>query len=178
MGARDLRIETARLWMRPCAGGDLDALHSLFTDRDVRRFLWDDREIALAETAAVIEASVASFADRGFGQWLAFLREADVLAGFAGLRPVDQTPDVEILYALAPAYWGRGLACEASRAVLRHGFAGLGLPRILARADAPNAASIRVMERLGMRFVRRGVEHGLDTVCYALDRDEFGREGR
>jgi RimJ/RimL family protein N-acetyltransferase len=178
MGARDSRIETDRLWLRPCARADLAALHALFTDRDVRRFLWDDREIALAETAALIEASVASFAAHGFGQWLAFLRETDALVGFSGLRFVDQTPDVELLYALAPAHWGQGLAGEAARAVLRHGFAALALPRILARADAPNAASIRVMQRLGMRFVRRGVEHGLDTVCYALDRDGFEPEER
>ena len=143
----------------------------------MRRFLWDDRVIARGETAGVIEASVASFASHGFGQWLAFPREGGGLAGFSGLRLVDGTPDVELLYALAPAGWGRGLASEAARAVLRHGFTALGIPRILARADAPNAASIRVMHRLGMRFERRGLEHGLDTVCYSLAREDFATEG-
>ena len=151
-------------------------LHSLFTDPGVRRFLWDDRVIARGETGAVIEASVASFTSHGFGQWLAFPREGDTLVGFSGLRFVDGTPDIELLYALAPACWGWGLASEAARAVLHHGFVALGIPRILACADAPNAASIRVMERLGMRFVRRGAEHGLDTVCYSLAREDFDPE--
>jgi RimJ/RimL family protein N-acetyltransferase len=173
MSAGSFRLDTERLQLRPCAPADLDSLHALFTDPHIRRFLWDDRVIARAESAAVIEASVASFATHGLGQWLGFLREGGELAGFSGLRFVPETPDVELLYAVAPALWGRGLACEAARAVLRHGFETMGLPRILARADAPNAASIRVMERLGMRFVRRGIEHGLDTVCYALQREEF-----
>ena len=177
MSSRGFQLETDRLRLRPCAGADLDALHSLFTDPGVRRFLWDDRVIAREETAAVIEASVASFTSHGFGQWLAFPREGDALVGFSGLRLVDATTEVELLYALAPPRWGRGLASEAVRAVLHHGFAALGIPRILARADAPNAASIRVMERLGMRFVRRGVEHGLDTVCYSLEREDFAPEG-
>jgi ribosomal-protein-alanine N-acetyltransferase len=176
MSARNLQLETTRLRLRPCAGADLDALHALFTDPGVRRFLWDDRMIAREEAARVIEASVASFASHGFGQWLAFPREGDALVGFSGLRSVEGTPDVELLYALDPAHWGRGLAQEAARAVLQHGFTTVGLLRILARADAPNAASIRVMERLGMRFERRGLEHGLDTVCYALAREDFDPE--
>jgi [ribosomal protein S5]-alanine N-acetyltransferase len=165
------------LRLRPCELADLDALHALFTDPEVRRFLWDDRVITRGETAGVIEASVASFASRGFGQWLAFPGEGDALVGFSGLRLVDGTTHVELLYALAPLHWGRGLASEAAHAVLQHGFATLGMSRILARADAPNAASIRVMQRLGMRFERRGLEHGLDTVCYSLAREDFDPEG-
>jgi RimJ/RimL family protein N-acetyltransferase len=178
MSTRGPRLETERLRLRPCEPADLDALHALFTDPDVRRFLWDDRVIARGETAGVIEASVASFASRGFGQWLAFPRAGDgALVAFSGLRVVPGGTDVELLYALAPARWGQGLASEAARAVLRHGFAALGLSRILARTDAPNAASIRVMQRLGMRFERRGLEHGLDTVCYSLAREDFVTEG-
>ncbi len=173
MSSQAFQLETTHLRLRPCVPGDLGHLHALFTDPGVRRFLWDDRVIARDETAAVIDVSVASFAARGFGQWLAFPRDGAELVGFAGLRNVGDTSEVEILYGLAPTSWGRGLATEAARAVLRHGFRVVGLPRIFARADAPNAASIRVMQRLRMRFVRRGIEQGLDTVCYALDREEF-----
>lgn len=178
MSAPGPSLATDRLRLRPCAPADLAALHALFTDPGVRRFLWDDRVIEPGETAGVIQASVASFAAHGFGQWLAFPREGDrSLVGFSGLRFAPESADVELLYALAPAHWGRGLASEAARAVLRHGFAELRLSRILARTDAPNAASIRVMQRLGMRFERRGLEHGLDTVCYSLAREDFASEG-
>jgi [ribosomal protein S5]-alanine N-acetyltransferase len=92
------------------------------------------------------------------------------LAGFCGLihREADAPP--ELMYALAPEYWGQGLATEAARAVLAHGFEQLQSPRITAASDPPNAASVRVLERLGMRFTHRAALNGLDTVFYEIAR--------
>jgi RimJ/RimL family protein N-acetyltransferase len=59
---------------------------------------------------------------------------------------------VELLYGLYQNFWGRGLATEAARAVLRFGFEEVGLEEILACADLDNPASVRVMERLGMSY--------------------------
>ena len=77
------------------------------------------------------------------------------------------------MYGLAPAFWGRGLATEAARAVLAHGFGTVGLARVIAATDVPNTASTRVMERLGMRFTHRGTLNGLETVFYEIRRDDF-----
>jgi RimJ/RimL family protein N-acetyltransferase len=64
-----------------------------------------------------------NFATHGYGQFALFLPEApDELIGFAGLRPFGEPEQVEVLYALLPAHWRRGLASEAARAVLRFGF--------------------------------------------------------
>ena len=89
--------------------------------------------------------------------------------GFCGLRHFGEPPqDVEILYGLLPAHWGRGLATEAARAVLDHGFSR-GLPRIFAGADSPNAASFQVMARLGMRHHGTRVLNGVEAVYHSLD---------
>ena len=114
------------------------------------RFLWDGEPVARETVAAVIASSRAAFASGGIGFYAVALSKspADVI-GFAGLRPTE-ADEVELLYALLPAHWGRGLATEAARAVLDHAFAALPLTRILAGADPPNAASFAVMERLGM----------------------------
>ena len=74
--------------------------------------------------------------------------------GEAGLQYLEAGPDIELGYTLARAAWGRGYATEAARAVLRWGFAGLRLHRIVAVADPANAASLHVLEKLGM--TRRG----------------------
>ena len=71
--------------------------------------------------------------------------------GEAGLQLLEAGPDVELGYTLARAAWGRGYATEAARAVLRWAFAGLRLPRVVAVADPANTASLRVLEKLGMR---------------------------
>jgi RimJ/RimL family protein N-acetyltransferase len=83
---------------------------------------------------------------------------------------------VELLYSLEPAHWGRGLATEAAARLLDHGFGTLGLARIIARADTPNLASQRVMQRLGMRFERDMELNGLPHVQYTLDAETWRRD--
>jgi RimJ/RimL family protein N-acetyltransferase len=166
-------IRTQRLRLRPACRADAPALHALWTEPQVRRFLWDDVVIPPERAAQVVEDSVASFAERGLGQWLVFEGTADELAGFAGLRVLEATSDVELLYGLHPRCWGRGLATEAARAILRFGFAELRLSRIVAGTDEPNLASLRVIERLGMRYERRLPCPLGWSVYYALEREAF-----
>lgn len=176
-----LRLATPRLRLRPCAPADVDALHALWVDAAVRRFLWDDVVIPRETAAEVVSASEASFAAAGYGQWVIERDDRGGLVGFAGLRPVDAAgaaPEIELLYGLAPAHWGRGYATEASRAVLAHGFGRCGLARILGRTDAPNRASARVLERLGMRFEGERSVEGRPTLHYALAREDFVKGAR
>jgi ribosomal-protein-alanine N-acetyltransferase len=76
------------------------------------------------------------------------------------------------MYGLAKPWWGCGLATEASRAALEYAFGVLGAGRVTAVTDPPNVASVRVMERLGMRFVHRGTVNGLESVVYELRRED------
>jgi ribosomal-protein-alanine N-acetyltransferase len=95
---------------------------------------------------------------------------AGALAGFCGFRYIDDSPDIELLYGLLPDYWGQGLATEAARAVLEYGFDAVQFRRIYARTDVPNRASVRVMERLGMKFERETHLAARPTLIYSLTR--------
>jgi len=166
-------LETARLLLRPCTLADLDALHGLWTDPEVRRYLWDDRVISRKQAETRLRSSLESFHTRGFGLWLAHRTGEEAIVGFCGLFGTDDPPEVELLYGLAPSAWGQGLATEAARAVLRYGFEELGLVRIAAGADVPNVASLRVLEKLGMTFTRRmRTEYG-EVVYFALSQEAF-----
>ncbi|HVH06335.1 MAG TPA: GNAT family N-acetyltransferase [Myxococcota bacterium] len=167
-------LATPRLSLRPATLGDLAALHALFTDAQVRRWLFDDRVVSEAAAREIIEASTTSFAGRGFGHWVLVEPPGSPLFGCAGLFSADGI-EIEILYAVHPSRWGHGFATEAARAVLEHGFRALALPRIAARADTPNVESIRLMERLGMRFEAERPIGGRPTVHYALTREEWER---
>lgn len=98
-----------------------------------------------------MRAGIESFDRHGFGFWGVREKTREDLVGFGGFRFVEPTPDVEILYGIAPPLWGRGYATEAARALLAWAFRQTDLPMIFAGADAPNRASFRVMEKLGMR---------------------------
>lgn len=172
---RTAALDTARLRLRPYRPADLDALHELWTDPQVRRYLWDDEIIPRAIAAQAMQASIECTAERGYGHWAVCARGDAAIIGFCGFRPFDDEPDVEILYGLAPTHWGRGLATEAAAAMLAWGFDRHGFDRVLALTDAPNAASVRVMERLGMSFVKRALHHDLDTVFYVMTREAWGQ---
>jgi RimJ/RimL family protein N-acetyltransferase len=169
----DAILRTRRLVLRPCRADDVAALHALWTDRDVRRWLWDDVVIPEASARDVVRESLATFAAHGFGQWVVAEREDAPLLGCAGLRPFDSGREIELLYALHPSRWGEGLATEAAHAVLEHGFRQLGLARLAARVDTPNRSSARVLERLGMRFEGERLVQGRPTLHYALAREAF-----
>lgn len=167
-------MRTARLFLRPYQRTDIDTLHRLWTDPGVRQYLWDDRIIPRQLAAGVVEGSLTDWTTHGLGQWVVCRPGSDEVIGFCGFRWGEAGTPPELLYGLSPTYWGRGLATEAARAVLTYAFQQLGIERVWAATDPPNVASIRVMERLGMRFDRRGQLNGLDTIFYTLSRSQFG----
>jgi RimJ/RimL family protein N-acetyltransferase len=160
-------IETERLTLSPVTAGDLDALLELWRDPDVRRFLWDDREVAREEASEVLDACTALGED-GLGLWTVRIRENDALAGCVGLRPAETPPQIEPLAAFHPVHWGSGYATEALRAVLDHAFATLALPELVAAVDVPNEASRRLVERLRFRRTEEVRGPKYEMIRYAL----------
>lgn len=171
--AKITRIETARLWLRPLRHEDVDALHELWIDPDVRKYLWDDQIIPKEQARSVVEESIALFDAKGLGLWAVLLRGEEALSGFCGYWFFRDPPELELLYGMTPVHWGKGLAMEAARAILRYGFEELGFERVVGSTDIPNVASIRVMEKAGMTFAKRACINTLDTVFYAIARDAF-----
>jgi ribosomal-protein-alanine N-acetyltransferase len=142
-------LTTERLVLRPVTLRDRAVLLAHWTAPDVRLFLFDGAIMSAEEVTEAIEDSARDFAGSGYGVWLIQEQGQAELVGTAGLRPLEDI-GLEIFYSLAPGSWGKGYATEAARAVVEHALGPLGLPEVLAEVDEGNAASIRVVERLGM----------------------------
>jgi RimJ/RimL family protein N-acetyltransferase len=150
-------IETERLLLRawrPAA--DLDALDAINADPAVMRWVAPNRPLRRAESAVLLERIVRHWDEQGFGLWALEPRDGGAgCIGFAGLAVPSFLPDVlpavEVGWRLAPAWWGCGLATEAARASVRHGFETLRLRGVVSIIDPGNAASLRVAAKLGMR---------------------------
>jgi ribosomal-protein-alanine N-acetyltransferase len=168
------RIETARLTLVPFSLDAVDALHRLWIDPDMRRYLWDDVVITRERAEQTVRDSIESAERCGAGLWMVRSKPGRELVGFCGLILRDGEEAPELLYGLARPWWGRGLATEASRAALDYAFTVLGAGRVTAITDTANVASARVMERLGMRLVRRGTFNDLDSVFYELTKSQGG----
>jgi len=158
-------LATERLSLRPTRPADLPALHRLWTDPDIRRFLFDERVLSRDDARAFVDASVTSFVEHGFGLWLVFRHDAAELAGFAGLLSSAAAPS--LIYGIRPELCGCGLATEAARAILDYAL-GQRLPKVMADVDEPNVASVRVLEKLGMTRVRRGIVNGRPLLYFEL----------
>lgn len=112
-----------------------------------------DREVRdLAQAEAYTERSGAlSYERSGFGMYLVAARGSGERLGICGLISREGLSDVDIGYAFLQVHWGQGYALEAARAVLAHAHGPLGLRRVLAITAPDNRASIRLIEKLGMR---------------------------
>lgn len=167
-------LQTSRLLLEPFSPAAVDELHALWTNPEVRRYLWDDEVIPRSRAVDLVASSERAFAERGFGFWSLFLREApEQLIGFCGFRVFEGTDEPELLYGILPAWWGKGIVTEAGHAAIRYGFEQCGFERIIAATDTPNQSSVRVMQRLGMVFESRRTFHGLDTVFYSLSPTDY-----
>jgi ribosomal-protein-alanine N-acetyltransferase len=175
--ARHPGIETARLRLRPLAPEDLGAIHRLWVDPEVRRYLWDGERISEERAGSVIAASIEDFESHGFGLWAVISVEDGELIGFCGFRSLEGTPESEVLYGISPPYWGVGLATEAARASIRYGFEEAGFDRIVGIADTENEASRRVLEKAGMRFEKHAIYEGRKETRYEISRKEFRPDG-
>jgi RimJ/RimL family protein N-acetyltransferase len=175
------RVETARLVLRELVPADAAAVADGAGDRRVARFLVavpSPYPIALARRWV---ASRVDWWHAGRGVTLAIAERAapDQLLGTVSLRNYARDRRAELGYWLAAHAWGRGYATEACDAVVDLGFGELALARIYAQVLVGNAASMRVLEKLGMlvegtkrQHVRKG-RRLCDVVLYGLLRDEW-----
>jgi RimJ/RimL family protein N-acetyltransferase len=168
-------LSTERLDLRPYGPADLDVLERIFGDPGVRRYLFDDQVMPRGWVAAEAAANERLFAEHGYGVGLLYVRDeapAEVAGaiGFAGFRPFFTPPELQLLYGLLPEAWGRGYATEVARALVQVGFEQIGLDEVLGVTDPPNRASMRVMERAGLRFFEQRRRDGKDAVYYRVRR--------
>ncbi len=166
-------IETRRLRLREWRWDDIDELARIYAQPDVERYLEPVDRTGTEDHVAYL---VAHWEHEGFGTWAVEAETSRFIGRIGLLRHVDWPGEpVEVGWTLDRSLWGRGLATEGGAASLRHGFEVLGLDRVISITDPDNAASRRVMEKLGLtrrgqRFWRNG-EH----VWYAIDRARWRR---
>ncbi|WP_306215089.1 GNAT family N-acetyltransferase [Actinoplanes sp. RD1] len=166
-----LPARTPRLIVRRFTTGDLDDFLAYQADPEVRRHL-PGEPMSPARAAGYLRAQ-AELDDRARAAWHGYAVQHvadDRVIGDVGVwLPADPAATPDIGFQFHPARHGQGYAREAVRALLRHCFEGLGLPRVTATCDPANTASQALMRRLGMRPAKDTP----DTVQYDLSREQW-----
>jgi ribosomal-protein-alanine N-acetyltransferase len=169
-----LMLETERLRLRQFTLADIDDYHrQLFSDPDVTKSLPFGKPISREETEALLAWRLEHWKRHGFGLWAVIYKQKGELIGQCGLQYLENTPEVELAYAIAKPYWGKGLTTEAVKTTLKYGFETIGLERIVAITGHTNLASQRVMTKSGLKYEKDAHYYGHDVVYYAISREEF-----
>lgn len=161
-------IPISGLIMRPLQSSDLDSLTTIWADPKVTRFL-PSRGIPIPRER--VEQSLTSFIDhwknRSYGVWAIVEDVSSKMIGYCGLRYLNELNEVEVLYGLAKAYWGKGIATQAALAAIAYGFNVANLDRIIAMALPDNQASRRVIEKAGLKYEKQIHIFNLEVFYYS-----------
>jgi RimJ/RimL family protein N-acetyltransferase len=167
-------LETKRLLLRHLEPDDLDELFALYSDPEIRRY-FPEGTLSYQETKEELEWFLDGHPQHPeLGLWATLLKETDQFIGRCGLLPwiIDGQPEVEIAYMLSKTYWGQGLGSEAAQGIRDYAFERLGLSRLICLPDRNNIASIRVAEKVGMRFEKEGRDDKGPFMLYSIDKNQ------
>jgi [ribosomal protein S5]-alanine N-acetyltransferase len=161
-------LQTPRLLLRSFAADDLEKMATLMADKDFMRFSLG--VFSREQTAGFLDKMRARDRHGLPSQFGVTFREDDRLIGYCDFfqQVVDEKEELEIGYRIDPAYWGRGIATEAARAVRDHAFDDLRLPRVISLIHPDNIASRRVAEKNGMTPEKETTFRGFPTIVFSL----------
>jgi RimJ/RimL family protein N-acetyltransferase len=158
----DWPIETNRLTLRPFVDDDFDAFHAMRSHEEVVRYLYEE-PFSPAQSRDLLDRKIVGASWAKEGDWLSVAvveRDSRLTVGDVGMSWVSERDRTgEIGFIFDPRHQGKGFATEAAGALLGWAFETAGLHRVVGRLEARNAASARVLEKLGMRLEAHLVEN-------------------
>jgi RimJ/RimL family protein N-acetyltransferase len=161
-------LETERLKLTLYTDKDKSDLISLFTDAEVMKFVGDG-VMTEAQAEEWWQKLFNKFYPNGVNIWAVFRKDALEYVGHAGIYPrPTKKEDWEFVYFLRRAAWGKGYATEIAERIIRYGFEELNLPEVFTSVDNDHPASIRVMEKAGMKFLRYEYDEDGSYSVYSI----------
>ena len=165
-----MELTTARLHLRPFTPADQEAIHAVYRDPDVMRYVGHGAHRTMAETANALRIYGDVLAQRGYSFLAVTERASGTVIGDGGLHPMGGIgPDLELGYTLARSAWGKGYATELGRALVEYAFTVLRVPRVVAQVEPANTASRNVLAKLGMTEREERMAYGRPHLLYAVE---------
>lgn len=148
-------LETERLFLREMDVADAPFIVALLNEPSFLRFIGDKKVRTVQDAEQyILNGPVASYNRNGFGLCLVELKETHTPIGMCGVLKRDELPHADIGFAFMPEFWNKGFALEAAAAVMNDARERLKLERILAITNQDNEASIKLLQKLGLKFER------------------------
>ena len=146
-------LETDRLVLREFSIEDAENFYQLNLNPNVIKYTGDKafESISLAENFLI---NYIDYKTNGFGRWAVINKANGEFLGWCGLKYAKELNQTDIGFRFFEKHWNKGFATESAEACINYGFEKLNLKTIVGRAMAENIASIKVLEKLGMKYER------------------------
>ena len=164
--------ETERLYLREMTPADAEHAYRLNLDADVIRYT-GDRPFEDVEQATRFLEAYDHYRRYGFGRWAVIQKSDEAFLGWCGLKYTEDLDEYDIGFRFFKSRWGQGFATESGRKCLELGFNRFQMPCIVGRVMRANTASVRVLEKLGLRLFATFDFDGEEGWIYRLVRSEF-----
>jgi len=170
--------ETERLILREILPTDIDGIFELDSDPEVHRYLpghpIQNKEQAMEAIAFIRQ----QYIDNGIGRWAVVDKKTNDFIGWAGLKLITEPINnhinyYDLGYRLIKKYWGQGIATEAAHASLLYAFDNLNVNEVYAIADYENAASNKILTKVGLTCIETFIHNGIKCNWYKIDRKYF-----
>ena len=165
-------LETDRLILRQLSSEDGAFILELVNEPSFIQNI-GDRGVRTLEDARVyiLRVAISSYEKNGFGLYLVELKDSGQSIGMCGLIKRAELENVDIGYAFLPRFWLKGYAVEAAAAVKAYARDVLGLKRLVAITDPANQGSIRVLEKIGLKYEKmvRLSADDIELKLFAVD---------
>ena len=165
-------LQSQRLFLREISLEDLDFLAKMHRDPLVMQHIGPlrTRKQVLDRMVKIIEMYPVN---PGLGIWMCCLLENNHPLGWACLKDLDGTEQIEIGYRLASPFWGNGYATEISKTVLQFGFQHHELDEIVGVTRPDNEASKRVLEKCGLNYENLAIYYNAEVLFYKITRGQW-----
>lgn len=166
-------LETTRLILRPRRLTDLEANLAMDLDPAVHRYIYGNTPPDRDSHRQKLRNQITQGWPPQGGLWIVERKAKRGFLGWCALVPLEQSGLIEIGYRYIAAAWEQGIATEAAKQVLDHGFRDLGLDPIVAVAHPQNTASQHVLTKIGLKRAGMAFHYGQSVVFFRLDAGEY-----
>ncbi len=149
-------LETPRLYLRCFANSEEDAalIYTLNSDAEVLRYLHEPVLRDTQHAREILQNIILPQYNNRLGRWATHLKQNNEFIGWCGLKYRPELGETDLGYRLKKAAWGNGYASEAATACLSYAFTSLGIHSITGRAHVDNTASLIILQKIGMKYVK------------------------
>ena len=163
-------LQTNRLIIEYFNTSDISDWALIESDTEVRRFV-DGKVLSFKEAGEYVNINIKHYQKHGYGRYAVRLKENRTLIGMCGF--LNEPYGIDFGYRYSKDSWGKGLGFEAAHKVLEYGFSKLGLEKVLGLTAERNYGSIRILEKLGFKFVDKFLFNNTKALKYSYTRNKI-----